>query len=298
MPFGLFTVASDCDQHLARVSIESLSDQARMEMLIDMCTRNSKADFQDCGGAYLDVCDWHIVKCDASRKVLEVSISIFEEMSGTIQLDFLPESVTRALISHRNFRGTLDTAKLSQKVEDLVLEENSLEGKVDLTTLPHHLRIFNISRNKFTGKLNLTQLPATLKDCKLNNNKFQGTVDLSHLPSSLQCLMLSHNRLEGSLVLQNLPVALKYFAVDWNRLSGEFSLDALPAGAMVDAGYNKMCGTAVVHSSIYGRMVGLYKNAFVVVVDESGKAHAEADAMLRGEDFMLAQLEEEMFLDD
>ena len=263
----LFTLTTDSP--LGRVSLAHLSNQSRMELLVEGFTETSKAKLRRSGGDFFDICDWKEVDCDASGEIQ--SISFFSYARGSIALDFIPPTVTSFTAEGKRFTGTLDTRLLPPELTKLNLKSNALEGTVDMGSLPAALRTIALKSNNFSGNVDLTALPVTLHTIDLSENGFFGSVALDKLPSGLKDLYLYENQFDGEVFLDALPDSLRFLNIELNHFYGTFSLLRPPWAAVAyRAGSNDFCGTAVIRNTFSD--VHLH-GAVRAVVDQDGDAH-------------------------
>ena len=69
MPLKALISLCMCHDAVGRINRDMLSDQMRMELVLDGLQDFSKQRFQSIGGAYMRVCEWPGVTCDASQRV-------------------------------------------------------------------------------------------------------------------------------------------------------------------------------------------------------------------------------------
>ena len=241
------------DTALGRLDYALLSDQAKMEILVDGLSSASKAFFQDASAGYRDIAAWPSVLGNADHPVVAVHwkwMTFQQEFAGSLNFDFVPAHVRFFMVYGLGVEGTLSTPLLPRGLVDLHLDENALSGTLDLTALPDPLKVLRASVNKFSGSVNLSLLPANLEVLHLDCNCLVGSIDLAHLPDSLQQLCLSDNAFEGEVTLNNLPDALETLNIMRNKLCGEFVLLQFPQRiSMIQASGNRFCGEAVVSSA-------------------------------------------------
>ena len=61
------------DSGLGCVDYKTLSDQTLIEMFIEGFGEETKREYQDEHGMYLDVCDWDCVECDDVNAVTKIN---------------------------------------------------------------------------------------------------------------------------------------------------------------------------------------------------------------------------------
>ena len=245
------------DSSLGRLDYDSLSDQARMEILIDGLTAESKKYYKDDNGNYIDVCDWRGVSCDTEGHIVKISrLDLY--ISGSVDLAFIPPHVICFGMDFLQSTGTLETSKLPRKIQEFDISQNKFHGTVEMAGLPDCLEELNISSNAFTGSVALDKLPAQITEVDLSNNMFSGSIDLNNLPERLSSLDISRNAFSGEFVLTKAPQTLdEIFA---NR--------------------NQFCGNAIVMRNCEVQ-VSLEETGVKEIVDENGKPHPKAEEFLR-----------------
>ena len=162
------------DPSLGRADFNSCSDQTLMEILFEGLSKQSKRKYQDKDGMFIDVCKWPCVICDADERVID--IYEFDEMSGSLQLSYLPPHL-----------------------EDFSCSQKGITGSADLSHLPQGLLRIDLEFNDMTGTVDLAHLPQNMDMLSLNNNRFEGTIDLTRLPESMEVLDLKLNAFTGSV---------------------------------------------------------------------------------------------------
>ena len=186
--YSLLCVLS-VDEKLVRVDYNSLSDQMRMEMLIEGFDEKSKGKHQDKEGMYLDVCKWVCVKCDADERVVQCDMKFF--ISGSVELCYIPPRVKNVCIWHTTLTGSIDFAQVPQHMENFNFYGNQLSGCVDFTQIPQSMRYLHLKSNQVSGSADLTHLPEGLLKLSLDLNQFSGSVDLTQIPKRMSELSLS-----------------------------------------------------------------------------------------------------------
>ena len=254
--------------HLGRVDKSVFSDQSLMEMLIDGFDEGTKQRYKDDEGMYLDVCEWDCVECDDSERVVE--ICEIGDVSGSLQLCYIPPKVQIFDMSRKELTGSIDITQISDDIKQLYLHGNHLTGSVDLTKLPESSTDVYLQNNQCSGSINLTKLPASMNDLDLSHNQFSGSIDLTRLPQRICTLRLSVNRLSGSVCLSKLPEKIFNIAIDENAFTGSFIAKNLPPNlGIIYANKNQFSEKAVIDAQT-GATVDLQKSGVTSVVDENG----------------------------
>ena len=178
------------DPALGRLDYASLSDQARMELMVERMPEREK--FQDENGAYKDVCDWRGVECDTEGNVQKIQIIILDRSEGSIDLSYVPPHVTDLEVSCGaaaiQTHASVDAHMLPVNLERLNIGLGQLIGTVDMTKLPATLYSFTISENQCTGSFVLTSLPPGIEHIHARLNLFSGSLNFSSLPHNLVSL--------------------------------------------------------------------------------------------------------------
>ena len=182
------------DPSLGRVDLESLPQQALMEMVIEGIANKEKIcgdvdepkDIEEWKGVTVE--DEEVVVIDWDRCKLE----------GSLYLEWLPSSVRRFLVGSNNLTGTLNSASLPTSIKSIYLGYNAFTGPIDLGRLPESMKGLHVQYNQLSGSLKLGSLPGTLTDFDAIGNEFSGSVDLTKLPAALVNLNLHKNQLSES----------------------------------------------------------------------------------------------------
>ena len=248
--FKLFTL----DPSLGRLDYASLSDQARMELMVERMP--DREIYQDDNGAYKDVCEWGGVSCDIDGNVQGIWMNIYDRSEGSIDLSYIPPHVTQMYIAGNvhgmQTRASIDVHMLPERLEQLGIELQQMVGTVDMTALP--AKLFNICENKCTGSFVLTSLPPGIEHIHARDNLFSGSLNFSSLPDKLVEIQLDKNRFSGEFRIEKFPRAMRRLTVSQNRLIGE---------AVIQKGKN------------FGDiMFSIDENFVTSVVDPSGKQHS------------------------
>ena len=272
------------DSSSSRVDGYSLSDQDRMELLIDGFSSDSKQRYKNDKGFYIDVCEWNGVKCDSKGSITRVEYynTLDFTYQGRIELSYLPQTVVRVFGESLQLDGTVDAYSLPQSLEELMLPYARLSGCVEMSALPRNMRNLTLRNNLLEGEIDLTSLPTDLEFLDLSNNNFRGCIKLKLLPSKLFEVHLSSNHLCGNIDLNFLPDSLSDLYVDNNELCGEIEILHPPASLeMIDVSKNRFFGEARISRIV--KRVNLQLNDIQSVIDEHGKKHMYEERMLSGD---------------
>ena len=248
----LFTL----DPSLGRLDYASLSDQARMELMVERMP--DREFFQDDNGAYKDVCDWRGVSCDFDGNVQDIWISIYDRSKGSIDLSYIPPHVTTMSltwgVTGLQTQASIDVQMLPERLAQCIIQLQQMVGTVDMTALPATLTNFIISGNKCTGSFVLTSLPPGIENIHARGNLLLGSLNFSSLPDKLVEIQLDKNRFSGEFRIEKFPRALNRLTVSQNRLIGE---------AVIQKG-----------KKFWDIMFSIDENFISSVVDPAGKKHS------------------------
>eukprot|EP00009_Paramoeba_aestuarina_P000066 CAMPEP_0201509066 /NCGR_PEP_ID=MMETSP0161_2-20130828/2229_1 /ASSEMBLY_ACC=CAM_ASM_000251 /TAXON_ID=180227 /ORGANISM="Neoparamoeba aestuarina, Strain SoJaBio B1-5/56/2" /LENGTH=191 /DNA_ID=CAMNT_0047903913 /DNA_START=24 /DNA_END=599 /DNA_ORIENTATION=+ len=169
---------SAADASIGRIDKSTLPQQTLMELFIGKITQNRKGVCGDSETPW-DIGSWFGVDRNASDEVTDITWGYFR-MGGSVQLEWLPDTVTSVFLNNNRFEGT-----------------------VCLTSLPVGLLKLSLSYNRFVGTIDVSCLPRGMIGLFLNNNMFEGETDFTQIPESLKLLWVSQNsQLSGTLVVK------------------------------------------------------------------------------------------------
>ncbi|KNH05349.1 hypothetical protein XU18_3615 [Perkinsela sp. CCAP 1560/4] len=116
------------DPSLGRVDLESLPQQALMEMVIEGITNKEKI----CGDADepKDIKEWKGVTIEDGQ-VVEIAWHLFW-LEGSVHFEWLPSSVREVMVTENYLTDTLDLESLPTAMENLFLGFNASTGSIDL----------------------------------------------------------------------------------------------------------------------------------------------------------------------
>ena len=218
------------DPCLGRLDFSSLTQQAQMEILVAGFAPETKRRFYEKRSEnFKDACDWSWVKCDAANNITKFNWSRRFENTGTIDLAFVPETVTDLQFAEISASGFLDVEKLPQVLKILRFAFNEIRGSVNCAKLPPELEIFDGNCNLLTGSLDLHLMPATVKEFLVQHNHMEGQVKLSGLSPVLSELTISGNALHGEIESSKpLPERLLRADISNTVLQGKFEAKWVP----------------------------------------------------------------------
>ena len=207
-PIALFShiIASDNSSwKSSKVSFLTLSDQLLMENLVSE-VENKKMFYRKRGvrryvsksnDIYFPCCEWYGVKCtieDAVERLEWNCSTSFDFEGGTLNVTWMPQRITVAIISHHELKGSIDSSRLPKDLSFFDLSFNRFSGTIDLTTLPEGMKALYLSGNKITGPIDITSLPPRLEVLLLNGNNInQEIVIVDALPTETQYIHLGGN---------------------------------------------------------------------------------------------------------
>ena len=264
------------DPALGRLNYSSMSTQALVEMFIEGLTAESKKNFQDDQGNYLDIEDWPGFTCESD----DIEIGwISMHLEGSLAYQFMPPRTIIFLvqIGQRAIRSSLETADLPRGLQHFIAQRQAHFGTLDMTSLPPALISFDVWVNIFEGTINLTALPSNIKNISISYNKLSGSIDISALPESLKRLSLDHNNLSGTILLESLPETLEELHIEGNAFAGSVDLSKRSAPIFIGASDNNFEGSMVVPANAVDFRLNFRRMIVCGVFDENGKPHARAD---------------------
>ncbi|KNH04877.1 leucine-rich repeat protein [Perkinsela sp. CCAP 1560/4] len=183
---------------IGRPDRASLPQQALMELLVFGWV--NEAAFRDDAGMFHDIIDWTGVECDpdgiATRIDWGSDINLLvqnhkeDTPSGSIDLRWVPSSVTALDLTGLNLTGSIDTFSLPIEMGTLRVSKNALYGAFAIAGHPPSTVRVNVSDNALYGTLSFPDLPRGVELLEFAHNAFTGSIDLSSLPDSLRSLII------------------------------------------------------------------------------------------------------------
>ena len=226
---------------LGRFDKSSLSDQDLMELLVGDLTDVAIA--KDSNDNFTDIKKWSILDFDRYNRVrsiemnnaaFDINMGFFDDddddwsiericfnEGGSIDLQYVPSTVTLVRIDHMFLKGTIATRDLPRELKTLDLQSNKFFGMFETADLPPTLEVIYISHNAMEGSVHLEHLPNALMHFGAHSNAFTGSLRLSQLPEHLVSLNLANNGFEGQITLINIPKTLHHAELHENLLSVE-----------------------------------------------------------------------------
>ena len=111
----------------------------------------NKTKFQDENGHYTECYDWEASEVTDGVITEFVIEDRIDPLEGSVNIRFLPPSVTLLHLVHQNLGGTLDTAEIHSNLISLKLWENVLDGSFVTGRLPQSIVSLDIGGNIFSG---------------------------------------------------------------------------------------------------------------------------------------------------
>ena len=226
---AILIVISPDTENLSRLDPSLLSEQTLFEMFIEGF--QDKSRFQDEHGNYTDFHGWPAVElCDGELNRFDTNDDQESRaLGGSINLRFLPESLSWLGLAGNEIGGTICTADLPREIEYLFLDGNKFEGEFDISALPAEMKVLRISSNYLCGTLDIASLPREIEEFDGSENEFIGSINLDNLPESLTTLSLADNHFAGEFNFINLPLRLEEIELSDNPgLFGALYSAALP----------------------------------------------------------------------
>ena len=165
---------------------------------------------RDADGEFLDIRSWEGLRFNKLSQIVRINFSGISQVNtigpgGSVDLKWVPQSVT-----------------------DLAIFWMDLEGTVETCFLPGHLELFSIQSNHFRGTFCIELLPRELRSVVISANRLSGTLCMDKLPPALQCFDAERNQFHGALDLTDLPLSINIIRLEFNDFSGTIDLSKLP----------------------------------------------------------------------
>ena len=285
------------DPSLGRLDYESLSDQARMEILISPVSEKFQERFKDAHGNFLDACEWEGVTCDADGSIKSILIELSSSEPQALNLSYIPPTV-------RNFGScggqecNFSPETLPPSVLDFGMSFTKISGSIDFKAFSPHMQVIFMLGCGMQGSFDAQALPEKLEKINISGNQLTGSLSLDRLPRPMTVFEAKNNRFSGKLLIDNLPPGMKSIQLMYNDFT-TFVLLNTPdrtkqAAAGLRSDFLQICvqesgisGTAVLEKAINGRKVllDLADNNIEAVVDEEGKEHRLAERILKQQEY-------------
>ena len=148
------------DTHIGRFDYGSLTDQTRMELIVDGFDENAQKTFRHADKFFIDVCKWqNVVECDGDDNVVIVNFSwgFNPKPIPFMCLELIPPMIQSFILRSANASGTLETTYLPKTLEYFKIIQNKFHGTVDFAHLPQHLIEFSVHNNTFSGSIYISK---------------------------------------------------------------------------------------------------------------------------------------------
>ena len=161
---------------LTAVETCSPSDRTMMEHLMCDGKLVLNPELDPCPQRHIDfasICQWHSVKCEASRVV---GITLNREIGEYLRVfDFqwIPRDVRNLIVKHQASTGVFLARMLPRHLFIVKIIACGLEGSPSLTDLPQEISLLDLSGNKFVGTINALFLPKGMVMLDLQGNPLQ-----------------------------------------------------------------------------------------------------------------------------
>ena len=221
MPYIIALLHSADISHIGRFNVNHLTQQERMELMIENINTQTKFR-RPRGGDFLDITAWPGVTCNDQGEVTYVENPWqSDDYAGTMHFQWLPPTVRNICIEHGGIEGTFSASDFPRKMFAIMLQANALTGSIDTAKLPETLNELNLYQNAISGTIDLCTLPPSLEFLTLYENAITGTVDLQHLPETIAAINMEDNKLFGDLIVQGLPTSLYMLNLSANSFEGK-----------------------------------------------------------------------------
>jgi len=184
--FAVFCVdpssSSKPTSNIGRCDYSLMCDEQRVEKLVEGLEDTSR--FKDHDGEYLHVCDWKGVTCDDAGSVIKIdwdNIIGTYHLKGSMELAWIPPTVTHFDIANNKISGSINTAMLPRTLKYLYVDGcGNFSGTINWTELPTTLINFWLTSNKFHGCINFDVLPISMRKMYTVYNKFTSVKGKPH----------------------------------------------------------------------------------------------------------------------
>ena len=250
-----------------RFNIDCMSQQMAMETLCADVENIHKV--QDANGDFMPIESWSGLKFDSDGNISEIDFdsnygaNLFRDEDepevdenppigpgGSMELQWIPQSVRKFFMQEVRISGTVDTHKLPRRLEEFDISKNKFTGEFRTEGLPDTLRVLNIQMNNLSGSLSIAAIPRCMHRFYASYNNFSGEVNLNDLPPEIAVFHVQHNALCGSISMQRIPVSIKHMDIRHNN----FEQDVLVVRATAETDYP----------------FGIDRDKFAKIVDDEG----------------------------
>ena len=224
------------DSALGRFSIQDLSDQERLALLMQSILEGPRESeivppvFTENGdfkyfGAWRGL--WtHYGSTGSARKIEWWQCAWLFGLQQ-FNFDLLPPNLDSLLLREDHIGGAVVAAHLPRTLRSMHLSRNAFKGSISFQDLSETLDECHLYRNSFSGSVLLEHLPKSLKILHIGSNKFSGGIDLSKIQIGVRKLFMGDNRFTGGLYPEDAPESLIFLDVSENGITG-LDREALP----------------------------------------------------------------------
>ena len=249
-----------------RFDAGSVSQQTAMEILCGSVKNLKKV--QDKNGDFMPIERWKGLKFDSDGNLVDIN---FDSNTLTYLFD---EGGAQPEESSIGPGGSMDLQWIPSTVTSFSIADLEMIGSLNTADLPRKLQIFDVSFNEFEGEIGTGGLPETLKVLNIQYNNFSGSLILAALPRGLDRFFATQNAFTGEIKLQDLPPQISVFAVEQNDLSGEISMRHIPLSIeRLDLTHNDFGQDVLVVRRMARwkyRCIQIDKEKFEKIVDDEG----------------------------
>ena len=225
---------------IGRVDVHTLPQETLMELLVENFAHTMPIIASARDHQYIPVRSWNGVHFAPNGNIATIDWSFSQyghfltcafDKGGSIDFQFIPQSVLDFRINNMELHGTVDTSCLPPRLKRFAVRTNQLKGAFSLKGLPETIESLNISSNRMEGSLDLENCPQKAIYLRAKDNNFSGTLDFSNVSVSLKELDLSMNKFYGPIDVSNIAHALQFFWLEKNEFRDEVITlgDALPS---------------------------------------------------------------------
>ena len=257
---------------IGRADKSSLPQQTLMELFVqDIPKETLEAYFIENCGNFKDIEKWYGIKCTPSGEATQISF-MNDDYVG-LNLDFVPSTVWRLVLTNANLGGTVPWEGLPKELKNINLSCNALEGSARLDLLPDIMQKVKLHHNMLSGSLLLEKLPQSIISLAVYRNAFTGSVNLTQIPPKCRIIDATGNMLTGGVDIRVLPASMEYLSLGYNPLSGDLHLETIPAGMREIELQNTAFSGDVVLGEMPKRfaLLCIASNAALRIVDTTGE---------------------------
>ena len=206
-----------------RFHADFISPQMAMELLCADVKNLSQV--QDADGCFIDIQNWRGLRFNDDGDL--ISIDFDQEMPFNLfgNAEDMDDDRSPFTIGPG---GSMDLKWIPKTVTTFFISDIEIGGTVDTLSLPRSLKYFDISSNKFYGTFDTSGLPENIETLDIHSNAFEGSLVIADLPRGTRSFSGHYNGFTGSIHLEDLPPKIEVFAVNGNSLTGTLNMRNLP----------------------------------------------------------------------